>query len=64
MKKKEYSYVDGMSNRASAVIEFTVRRILWSRSTILAMLILLLPTFIALYMVYDTPDDVRWLEGF
>lgn len=64
MKKKGYGHMDGMSNRASAVIEFTIRRILLSRSTILAILILLIPTFIALYIVYDTPDDAQWLEGF
>ena len=64
MKKKGYSYVNGMANRASAVIEFTVRRTLLSRSTILAILILLIPTFISLYIVYDTPDDAQWLEGF
>ena len=64
MKKKGYSYMEGMPNRASAVIEFTVRRILLSRSTVLAILILLIPTFIALYIVYDTPDDAQWLEAF
>ncbi len=64
MKRKGDNYIEGLPNRASAVIEFTVRRILLSRSTILAMLILLLPSYISLYLVYDTPGDVQWLEGF
>lgn len=62
--KERISYIGGLPGRAAAVIGGTVRRMLLRKSTIFALVLLMIPPAISTYLLFDAPNDFNWLDMF
>ena len=54
----------GLPYRASAVMGQTLRQRFFNKSILIALFFLSIPPIISIYILFDTPDDLVWIDLF